>query len=58
MIAFASLSWGQRSNAPEYHKKTDHYTFRFGYYLGINQSNFKVEYALSRFEQLVSKSSL
>lgn len=58
MIAFASLSWGQRSNAPEYHKKTDHYTLRFGYYLGINQSNFKVEYALSRFEQLDIKPQL
>lgn len=38
------VCWGQRSNAPEYHKKDDDYLWRFGYYLGVNQVHFKTEY--------------
>ena len=43
LIAITATGWGQRSNAPEYHKKDDDYLFRFGYYLGLNQVNFKIQ---------------
>jgi len=38
------ICWGQRKDTPEYHKKDDDLLLRFGYYLGINQMNFKSEY--------------
>ena len=38
------ICWGQRNDTPEYHKKDDDLLLRFGYYLGINQMNFKSEY--------------
>ena len=52
LIAITATSWGQRSSAPEYHKKDDDYLFRFGYYLGINQVNFKAEYTRYTLDQL------
>ena len=52
LIAITATSWGQRSNAPEYHKKDDNYLFRFGYYLGINQVNFKAEYSRYTLDQM------
>jgi hypothetical protein len=52
LIAITATSWGQRSNAPEYHKKDDDYLFRFGYYLGINQMNFKTEYSRYTLDQM------
>ena len=44
IIAITSTGWGQRTNTAEYHKKDDDLLLRFGYYLGINQMNFKSEY--------------
>ena len=38
------ICWGQRKDTPEYHKKDDDLLLRFGYYLGMNQMNFKAEY--------------
>jgi hypothetical protein len=52
LIAITTTSWSQRSNAPEYHKKDDDYLFRFGYYLGINQMNFKTEYSRYTLDQM------
>ena len=52
LITITVTSWGQRSNAPEYHKKEDDYLLRFGYYLGINQMNFKAEYSRYTLNQM------
>ena len=52
LIALTATSWGQRSNTPEYHKKDDDYLLRFGYYLGINQMNFKAEYSRYTLNQM------
>ena len=52
LIAITATSWGQRSNTTEYHKKDDGYLFRFGYYLGINQINFKTEYSRYTLDQM------
>ena len=38
------ICWGQLKDTPEYHKKDDDLLLRFGYYLGMNQMNFKAEY--------------
>ena len=58
LIAITATGWGQRSNAPEYHKKDDDYLFRFGYYLGLNQVNFKTEYSSYTLDQLEIQSQL
>ena len=52
LITMTATSWGQRSDTPEYHKKDDDYLLRFGYYLGINQMNFKAEYSRYTLDQL------
>ena len=52
IIAITSTGWGQRTNTAEYHKKDDDYLFRFGYYLGINQVNFKAEYSRYTLDQM------
>ena len=52
LITVTITSWGQRRNAPEYHKKDDDYLLRFGYYLGINQMNFKTEYSRYTLNQM------
>ena len=52
LIATTTMSWGQKSNAPEYHKKDDDYLLRFGYYLGVNKMNFKAEYSRYTLDQM------
>ena len=51
IIAITSTGWGQRTNTAEYHKKDDDYLFP-GYYLGINQVNFKAEYSRYTLDQM------
>ena len=58
LITLTATSWGQRSNTPEYHKKDDGYLLRFGYYLGINQMNFKAEYSRYTLDQMEIKPQL
>lgn len=51
-LGVASLVHGQLRDIPDYHKSSEKNLIRFGYYLGLNHTNFKADYVENRSEQL------
>lgn len=46
------FSYGQQRYVPDYRKSSENKLIRFGYYLGLNHTNFKTDYVEDRPEQL------
>ena len=51
-LCCASFAQGQLRDVPDYHKTSENNLIRFGYYLGLNYTNFKVDYIENRSEEL------
>lgn len=47
-----AISYGQQRYVPDYRKSSENKLIRFGYYLGLNHTNFKTGYVEDRPEQL------
>lgn len=51
-LCCCSFAQSQQRNVPDYHKSSEKNLIRFGYYLGLNHTNFKADYFENRSEQL------
>lgn len=51
-LCFTSLLQGQLRDVPDYHKSSEKNLVRFGYYLGLNYTNFEADYLENRSQQL------